>query len=221
MGRIREDGFLTLNGLAQWVMIGGEDVANPPLVMLHGGPGMTETGFFRRYNRSLEKDFTVVYWDQRGAGKSFRSGIPLSTMTCEQFIADLDALVDAVRSKLGKDQVVLFGHSWGSALGVLYAARFPEKVALYAGCGQLGDWQAAERAAYAFTVDEARRRNDRRAIDELNRIGPRRTKARSSGPSDCGWRGSLERRTSGRRSGCCSPSTRSSCRASTGAFASH
>jgi pimeloyl-ACP methyl ester carboxylesterase len=100
-----------------------------PLILLHGGPGLSEMGFFRYFNTQLEKTFTVVNWDQRGAGKSFDSGIPRSSMTVEQFIADLDQLVDAVRSRLGKDRVALFGHSWGSALGVLYAARFPEKVA--------------------------------------------------------------------------------------------
>jgi pimeloyl-ACP methyl ester carboxylesterase len=172
MRRIKEAGFLKLNGLDQWVMIRGEDAANPPLVMLHGGPGMPETGFFRRYNRALEKDFTVVYWEQRGAGRSFRPGIPAATMTVEQFISDLDALIDAVRLRLATEQVVLFGHSWGSALGVLYAARFPEKVALYVGSGQLGDWPASERAAWRFTVNEAERRHKRKAIDQLARVGP-------------------------------------------------
>jgi pimeloyl-ACP methyl ester carboxylesterase len=49
-------------------------------------------------------------------------------MTVEQFIADLDGLVEAVRKRLGKTKVAIFGHSRGSALGVLYAARFPEKL---------------------------------------------------------------------------------------------
>ena len=52
--------------------------------------------FFRCYDGPLEKRFTVVYWDQRGAGKSFDPNIPKSTMTVEQFIVDLDALVDAM-----------------------------------------------------------------------------------------------------------------------------
>ncbi|HEU5256131.1 MAG TPA: alpha/beta fold hydrolase [Vicinamibacterales bacterium] len=47
-------------------------------------------------------------------------------MTLEQFIADLDGLVDVVRRRFDKDKVVIYGHSWGSALGVCYAARFPE-----------------------------------------------------------------------------------------------
>jgi pimeloyl-ACP methyl ester carboxylesterase len=55
-------------------------------------------------------------------------------MTVEQFVSDLDELVDAVCTRVGKTKVTIFGHSWGSALGALYAARFPEKVAA-APCG--------------------------------------------------------------------------------------
>ena len=62
-------------------MIRGENLDNPPLLQLHGGPGFSETPFSRRYNSELERSFTVVYWDQRGAGKSFDSKIPKSAMT--------------------------------------------------------------------------------------------------------------------------------------------
>jgi pimeloyl-ACP methyl ester carboxylesterase len=169
---IAEIEYLRLGGIDQWVMLRGESLANPPLLLLHGGPGMPEMRFFRRFNAPLEKDFTVVNWDQRGTGKSFDKTIPRSSMTVLQFIADLDALVDAVCKRLGKNKVTIFGHSWGSALGVLYAARFPQKVAAYVGSGQIGDWMASEAASYAFVVAEAQRRNNRAALKRLRAIGP-------------------------------------------------
>lgn len=171
-GSIAEITYLRLGGLDQWVMIRGESLTNPPLILLHGGPGLSETGFFRHFNAPLEKSFTVVYWDQRGAGKSFDPKIPRSSMTVEQFVCDLDELVDAVCKRVGKKKVAIFGHSWGSALGVLYAARFPEKVAAYAGSGQIGDSPAAESASYAFALGEAQRLNNRKALKELRAIGP-------------------------------------------------
>jgi pimeloyl-ACP methyl ester carboxylesterase len=171
-GSIAEVAYRRLGGVDQWVMIRGENLANPPLILLHGGPGLSETVFFRRFNAVLEKSFTVVYWDQRGAGKSFDSEAPKSSMTVDRFIADLDELVDAVRKRLGRNKVVLFGHSWGSALGVLYAVRFPEKVAAYVGSGQIGDWPAGESLSYAFALAEAERRGDRRAAKKLRAIGP-------------------------------------------------
>ncbi len=170
-GSIAEIAYLRLGGLDQWVMIRGQSIANPPLILLHGGPGFTEMRLFRHFNAPLEKSFTVVNWDQRGSGKSFDRKIPKSSMTVEQFIADLDELVDAVRKRLRQDKVTIFGHSWGSALGVLYAARFPEKVAAYVGSGQIGNWPAGELSSYAFVLAEAERRHNRKAIKQLRAIG--------------------------------------------------
>jgi pimeloyl-ACP methyl ester carboxylesterase len=139
---------------------------------LHGGPGMSETSLFRYFNASvLEKTFTVVYWDQRGAGRTYARDTPEASMTIERFVADLDELVDAVRAKLDKKKVVILGHSWGSALGTLYAARFPDKVSAYVGTGQIGDVQKSEHLSYAFVLAEAERRNNRRALKQLRAIG--------------------------------------------------
>lgn len=171
-GSIAETGYLRLGGLDQWVMIRGENIANPLLVFVHGGPGFPEMRLFRTFNAPLEREFTVVYWEQRGTDKSFDSKIPKSSMTVEQFVADLDELVDAMRARFQKNKVTIYGHSWGSALGVLYASRFPEKVSVYAGAGQIGDWPASERICYEFTLAEAERRGNGKALRELRAIGP-------------------------------------------------
>ena len=171
-GAVAEVGYCRLGGIDQWVMVRGQSLASPPLIHLHGGPGFSETRFFRHFNADLEKQFTVVYWDQRGAGKSFDRTIPKSSMTVEQFIADLGELVDTVCARVGQEQVVLHGHSWGSALGVLYASRHPERVAAYVGTGQIGDWPTAESVSYAFALAEASRCNSSKALKALRAIGP-------------------------------------------------
>jgi pimeloyl-ACP methyl ester carboxylesterase len=171
-GSIAEVKYLRLGGIDQWVMMRGEHQENPAIILLHGGPGFSETHFFRRFNSPLESSFTVVYWDQRGAGKSFNRHIPKSSMTVEQFLGDLDELVDAVCERLGQDKVAIFGHSWGTVLGLLYAARFPDKVSVYVGCEQVGDWAAAEAASYQFAMTEARHRQNLKALKDLRAIGP-------------------------------------------------
>jgi len=171
-GSIAEIAHQRLGGVDQWVMIRGKSIANPVLVLLHGGPGIPEMRLFRHFNSALEEGFTVVYWEQRGTDKSFDPGIPRSSMTVAQLLADLDELVDALRARLGHDRVILYGHSWGSALGVLYAARCPHKVSVYVGTGQVGDWPASEAASYAFVLAEATRRRNRRALRQLRAIGP-------------------------------------------------
>jgi len=170
-GSIAETRYLRLGGTDQWVLIRGENIANPPLVFLHGGPGFSETAFFRGCNAALEKSFTAVYWDQRGAGRSFDPAIPRESMTVAQHLVDLDELVEWVRARTGAPQAVIFGHSWGSLLGVLYAARFPEKVSAYVGSGQIGDWPADERASYAYALEEAHRRGAHRAEEKLRAVG--------------------------------------------------
>ncbi|MDZ4265591.1 MAG: alpha/beta hydrolase [Mycobacterium sp.] len=169
---VAEAGYHRLGGSDQWVMIRGENLANPPLVHLHGGPGFSETRLLRHFNADLEKNFTVVYWDQRGAGKSFGRAVPRSSMTVEQFVADLDELVDLVCARLAKSAVLIFGHSWGSVLGVLYAKRFPHKVHAYVGSGQIGDWPAAESASYEYALARATRLGNRKALKALRAIGP-------------------------------------------------
>jgi pimeloyl-ACP methyl ester carboxylesterase len=171
-GSIAEIKYLRIGGVHQWVMIRGRSRANPPLILLYGGPGMPETGFFRYFNAALEDVFTVVYWEQRGSGRSFARTIPRSSMTVERFVADLDELVDFVRDRLGSEEVAILGHSWGSLLGALYAHRFPEKVATYVGVAQIGDWPAAEASSYAVALSTAQRLRDRRAIRKLQAIGP-------------------------------------------------
>ena len=171
LGSIAQVGYLRLGGIDQWVMIRGESIANPLLVLVHGGPGFPESSLFRYFDAALEKIFTVVYWHQRGTGKSFDRKIPASSMTVEQFVADLSELVDMARNCLGKDKVAIYGHSWGSALGVLYAAHFPDKVSAYIGAGQIGDWPASEAVCYDFTLAEAERRGNRKALTQLRAIG--------------------------------------------------
>ena len=168
---VAEVGYLRLGDLDQWVMIRGEDIANPVLVLLHGGPGFPEMQLFRHFNGNLEKSFTCVYWEQRGTDKSFDREIPLESMTVEQFLSDLDQLVDTMLKRFGKQKVAIYGHSWGSILGVLYSARHPEKVSVYVGTGQIGDWPASEKLCYEFTLAEAERRHTNKALQELRAMG--------------------------------------------------
>jgi pimeloyl-ACP methyl ester carboxylesterase len=171
-GSIAEVAYPTLGGVRQYVLIRGENVSNPPLIVLHGGPGFSDTTFMRHFNASLEKKFTVVYWDQRGTGKSYSRKIPRSSMTVERFVADLDELVDFVRGRTGASQVILFGHSWGSVLGPLYASRFPAKVSAYVASGQMSSWLQGESLSYAYAVAEAERQDDHKTLAKLRAIGP-------------------------------------------------
>jgi proline iminopeptidase len=163
---------VVIGGVEQSVWVRGLSDRAPVLVLLHGGPGAGEGALFRHYNAQLERHFVVVYWEQRGAGRSYDAAMPASAMTVRRFADDLDELVDLLRARFGVRRVALLGHSWGSAIGLLYARDHPDKVSVCAGTGQVADMVEGERRSYAFAVAEAARRRDRRAAAALRRIGP-------------------------------------------------
>lgn len=162
-----------IGGVEQSLWFRGEDVRDPALVLLHGGPGISESALFRHFDAELERHFLVVYWDQRGAGRSFHADIPPESMTIARLLADLDEVLRLVERRFGKRRVVLLGHSWGTVLGTIYAARHPERVAAYVGVAQIADMAQGDRLAWEFASAEAHRRGCDAALAELRAIGPR------------------------------------------------
>lgn len=162
---------VVIGGVPQRLWFRGLDVTKPALILLHGGPGASEAALSRHFNADLEQRFLMVYWEQRGTGRSYRSSIPPDSMTIAQFVSDLDEVVELVRQRFSKDKVVLLGHSWGTAIGILYADRFPDKVAAYVGVGQVADMPEGERLSYEFARAEAARRRHGDAARDLERIG--------------------------------------------------
>lgn len=163
---------VTINGVSQSIWFRGVDRNNPALVILSGGPGVSEAVLFRHYNAALEQHFLVVYWEQRGAGRSYHAGIPVESMTIAQFLHDLDDVVDLVRRRFRKKKVVLLAHSWGTILGTIYAYRHPAKVSAYVGIAQIADMAAQKQASCRFALAQARKRGNEGAIDELRKICP-------------------------------------------------
>jgi proline iminopeptidase len=139
---------VTIGGISQSIWFRGLSQSNPALILLHGGPGTSESALFRHYNSALEEHFLVVYWEQRGSGRSFHPDIPPESMTIAQFVRDLDEVVELVRRRFDKDKVVLLGHSWGTVLGTIYVFQHPHKVSAYAGIAQIADMPQARRQSY-------------------------------------------------------------------------
>ena len=113
-----------------------------------------------QYPTGLEDLFTVVWWDQRGAGLSYDPDIPASTMTVEQFIADTLAVTDYLRERFDQDKIYLLGHSWGSFVGIQVAARAPERYHAYLGMAQMAHQLRSEQLAYDFLVAAYKDRGD-------------------------------------------------------------
>ncbi len=165
--------MVMLGHVEQGLLIRGLSVANPVLLYLHGGPGTSEMGMVRIYNMPvLEKHFTVVVWDQRGAGRSYAAREPESGMSVEQFIADAHELTQLLCQRFQQPKIYLVGHSWGSALGALTVHRYPDLYHAYVGVGQVVNMREGERISYAWTLAHARKAGDARSVAKLEAIGP-------------------------------------------------
>jgi len=144
-----------LGGVDQWVLIRGYNVDNPVLVFLHGGPGSPAMPYARFSFGGLERDFTVVSWDQRGCGKSYHQGINASSITLNRMLADTHELIELMRARFGVQRVYLMGISWGSILGTLTARDHPELLHAYIGVGQVVNVERSVPIAHAAALDRA------------------------------------------------------------------
>jgi pimeloyl-ACP methyl ester carboxylesterase len=135
---VQEGGFVVIGSIKQWVQIRGEDRNNPVLLFVHGGPGASTSPMSSGW-QPWEKYFTVVQWDQRGAGRTYgeTGDATAPTMTLERMTQDGIELAEYLRIHLHKDKIVLVGHSWGSFLGIHIVKQRPELFYAYVGTGQV------------------------------------------------------------------------------------
>jgi pimeloyl-ACP methyl ester carboxylesterase len=161
-----------INGFPQWVLLRGNLATRRVLLIVQQGPGLPLIQDAQRFqqNLHLEEEGVVAYWDQRGTGKSFRADP--STINLAQNVADVRAIVDALCARLSVDRVDILGLSIGGAFATMAAAQNPARIGHLVVVGIDVDWGESERYAYAFARDEAARRGARRALRQLETIGP-------------------------------------------------
>lgn len=115
-----EDGFYTVNGVELYYEVFGE---GEPFILLHGGPGMYHdelVPFFMEFAKTHQ----VIFYDQRGNGKSIMENVNSTTFSTELLVDDIEGL----RQAFGIDKLNIIGHSWGGLLSLYYAAKYPENV---------------------------------------------------------------------------------------------
>jgi pimeloyl-ACP methyl ester carboxylesterase len=161
---------IILGGQEQYIIIRGVDAAKPIMLFLHGGPGSPEGAFITHFNPDIEKDFVMVYWEQRGAGKSYSKDIPPASMNMDQMISDTRELSEYLLSRFNREKIFLMGHSWGSLLGTLTAYRHPELYYAWFGIGQVADQFKGEQLSYKWALDQAIERNDTKALEALMKL---------------------------------------------------
>ena len=92
-----------------------------PVIFLHGGPGSGCRASHRCFFNP--KLYRIILFDQRGCGRSRPYG-GLESNTTAHLVDD----IEQIREVLAIDSWVVFGGSWGSTLGLVYAQHHPERV---------------------------------------------------------------------------------------------
>lgn len=170
---------VVLGGVKQSILIQAVDPTKPVLLFVHGGPCLPIPGVVSRgqdyavciTTRELVKHFVLVFWDQRGAGKSFNGAIPAASFRVERFIEDCNELVNVLRERFKQEKVFLAAHSWGTVIGLSMAARYPEKLHAYVGISQLLNWAANDQFCYEWLRAAAEQKKDRKTLSKLAELG--------------------------------------------------
>lgn len=170
---IDEAMFVAIGGINQWITIRGQNRDNPVVLFLHGGPGTPTNLLDFPFANAWTPTFTLVQWDQRGAGKTFGSGgTAASDMTIDRMAQDGIELTQFLREHLHKDKIIIVGHSWGTILSIHMAKAHPDLFYAYVGAGQCVNAQVNEALNYARVLDKAKALGDTKAVAELQASGP-------------------------------------------------
>ncbi|GAB6448875.1 MULTISPECIES: alpha/beta fold hydrolase [Bacillus] len=154
-----------INGSGHEIMIRGKDKNNPVILFVHGGPGTSEIPYAQKYQNLLEEKFIVVNYDQRASGKSYHFFEDYSNLTSDLLVEDVLAMTDYISKRLGKEKVILVGHSYGTYIGMQAANKAPEKYEAYVGIGQMSDTAESEMDSLNYVIERAQ---NARNTDELS-----------------------------------------------------
>ncbi len=173
MNKINSLEKILIGGIEQWVLIRGSDDSKPVLLFVQAGPGfpiIPEANAMEN-KLKLENHFVVIYWDQRGCGKSFNKNIPPASINLDQLVFDTNELVDKLKERLGVQKIFIVGFSIGATIAMKAVTLRPENYRLFVAVGIDVKMDEAEMSAYSFALKEANARKKVKAIKELEKIG--------------------------------------------------
>ena len=168
---IDQSSFVSIGGLDQWISIQGEDRRNPVLLVVHGGPGEAQWPMAEKY-KPWQKSFTVVQWDQRGAGHTYgRYGAQTPDVTLDRIAKDGVEVAQYLCRELGKQKIIVLGHSWGTIVAIRMVQLNPGLFAAYVGTGQVASWAATVNGQFNLLLAKARQDGDQATVKQLEAIG--------------------------------------------------
>jgi pimeloyl-ACP methyl ester carboxylesterase len=165
VGSISEKIHVNINGLEQGMFIKSKDATHPVLLYLHGG--LPDYFLTQKYPTGLEDYFTVVWWERRGSGLSYRADMPLEAITLEQLLSDTKEVTNYLRKRFGQEKIYLMGRSGGTFIGIQAAAQTPELYHAYMGVAQMTDQLKSEKLAYDYMLAQFKKQGNKKMVQKL------------------------------------------------------
>jgi pimeloyl-ACP methyl ester carboxylesterase len=146
---------LDIGGISQSLLYRG-DVSKPILLILHGGglplPGIASKN---RYSE-LNKNFLVVFWDQRGTGLATSELLNKSNMKLENYVADVVDITKHLKQRFHREKIILLGHSWGSIIGLEVISKHPDDYLAYIGISQQISVNESDTLVYRELIERSK-----------------------------------------------------------------
>jgi proline-specific peptidase len=166
--------YVLINGIKQY-FFHISNTNKEVIIMLHGGPGSPNS--YLAYHHQPYLNFcNVVYYDQRGAGKTqLKNKTKPENISIDILIDDLKQTIQHIKGKYETDRVFLLGHSWGTMLGKQYIIKHPTDVAGYIGHGQVISTATQDRSWYEYLKKatlQSGKKSDIKKIDSINKNYP-------------------------------------------------
>ncbi len=164
-GSSSEKIHVNINGLQQGMFIKSRDSTHPVLLYLHGG--LPDYFLTQKYPTELEDYFTVVWWERRGSGLSFKADMSLEEITLEQLLSDTKEVTNYLRKRFGQEKIYLMGRSGGTFIGIQAAARTPELYHAYIAVAQMTNQLESERLAYEYMLEQFKEKGNKKLVRKL------------------------------------------------------
>ena len=172
---VQEAYAVEIGGIRQWVNVRGQDRDNPMVLFVHGGPASPIIPTLWQFQRPLEEYFTVVNYDQRGAGRTLllndRDAVA-DTLHIQRYVDDAIALAEHLRTRYHKRKLVQMAHSWGTVVAMHAALQRPDLFHAYVGIGQVINVRTNERVSFDYGLRTAREQGNAEAVREMEAIAP-------------------------------------------------
>lgn len=167
---INKSFFLELGGVEQYIEIIGTSTENPILLFVHGGPAWPQTPQIRYFNSELAEAYTLVIWEQRGAGKNFEKNPNPGGLSLDQIVKDGNQLAEWLVKEYAQEKIYLAGYSWGSLVGVEMASQHPEFYKAYFGISQFINKQEGMEISRKWVKEKAQEAKDEAALQKIDSL---------------------------------------------------